>query len=95
MLIALDMLLGPTPEIVILGEKNSPSTTALLAALNHRYLPNKVVALRGPSSKATGSLDPLFKGKQAGKDATVFVCQNFSCQAPVEGAAALQAISAL
>jgi uncharacterized protein YyaL (SSP411 family) len=95
MLIALDMLLGPTPEIVILGEKDSTSTTALRTALNHRYLPNKVVALRSPSSNATGSLDPLFKGKQAAKDATVFICQNFSCQAPVEGAAALQAIAAL
>ena len=87
MLLALDMYLGPTPEIVILGDPNSPATQEILADLGRRYLPNKIVALRSAGAgQHEPVLDPMFAGKQmlAGEP-TVFVCQNFACQAPVAG----------
>jgi uncharacterized protein YyaL (SSP411 family) len=88
MLLALDMVLGPTPEIVVLGDPVHPETAAALAALRHRYVPNRVLACRAPDSLATLSpaLAPLFAGKQLdGPEPGVFICEHFACQAPHYG----------
>ncbi|MEX0977901.1 MAG: thioredoxin domain-containing protein, partial [Pirellulales bacterium] len=94
MLLALDMYFGPAPEIVILGDVDNPDTAAVLQALRHRYLPNRVVACRAPDSKGPTSavLDPLFAGKTlTGEQPAVFICENFACQSPVVGRAAAMA----
>lgn len=86
MLVALDLYFGPTPEIVVVGNLREADTAAALAALRHRYLPNKVVACRPPGTTSTSPLDPLFAGKEpAGAQPAVYVCENFACQAPVFG----------
>jgi uncharacterized protein len=88
MLQALDMYLGPTPEIVIIGQPTSADTATVLTELRHRYLPNKVVACRKPDGIAAASpaLAPLFAGKQlTGPEPGVFICENFACQAPLFG----------
>ncbi len=86
MLIALDMFIGPTPEIVVLGDPSSPETGKALANLRSRYVPNYVVACRKmPQTSRSSCLDPLFQGKQTSKEPTVYICQDFTCQAPVEG----------
>jgi len=95
-LIALDYLLGPTPEIVVLGPAEMRQKAVL--ALNRRYIPRRVLAARtGWETRATDDaarsarLDPLFTGKTAGSDPpSVYVCQNFACQAPVSGLAAAE-----
>ena len=93
MLMALDFSLGPTPEIVILGG-DDPDTAAALADLRRRFVPNKVVAGRLSADGSNGShqsaaLAALFEGKTRQAAApTVFVCENFACQAPVAGKAA-------
>ena len=98
MLLALDMYLGPTPEIVILADPQASATQQILADLRRRFLPNKIVALRTPNAtQCEPVLEPMFAGKQmlAGEP-TVFICQNFACQAPVTGiAAARQAFDQL
>ena len=48
MILALDMLQGPTPEIVLLGDAAGAAIRVVLDDLRSRYLPNKVVACRGP-----------------------------------------------
>jgi uncharacterized protein YyaL (SSP411 family) len=89
MLVALDMYLGPAPEIVLLGELEDAGTAAALAALRHRYVPNRVLAARAPAAGISGPLDPLFAGKALdGPQPGVFLCENFACQAPVFGRAA-------
>ena len=88
MLLALDLYLGPNPEIVILGDPNAGETAAALAALRHRFVPNKLVACRPPDRLAEGSraLAPVFAGKRLdGPEPGVFICQNFACQAPLFG----------
>jgi uncharacterized protein YyaL (SSP411 family) len=105
MLLALDLFLGPTKQIVVLGDRASPDTAAVLSALARRFVPNKVVACRAPSgggaahdtARRSAALDPLFAGKQlAGPEPAVFVCEQFACQAPVFGRdAALAAVEAL
>jgi uncharacterized protein YyaL (SSP411 family) len=95
-LLALDMYLGPTREIVVLGSGTSSDTAAALAELRHRFIPNKVVACRPPGSTAqrSAALDALFAGKALeGLEPGVFVCENFACQAPAFGREA--AIAAL
>ncbi len=91
MLLALDMHLGPAPEIALLGSLDESDTRAALRELWRRFIPNKVLALRAPDARgASPLLDPLFAGKQPlEKLPTVFVCENFACQAPVAGNAAV------
>ena len=86
LLIAADMLFGPTKEIAILGA--SKADVSLVAAdLSRRYAPNHVVAARTTDEAAhSAHLDPMFRGKQlANESVTVFVCENFACQGPVSG----------
>ncbi len=88
MLLALDFYLGPTPEIVFLGEPKSADTGAVLSELRHRFVPNKVVACRAPQSNAfrSAALDPLFAGKElSGPEPGLYICENFACQAPTFG----------
>jgi hypothetical protein len=91
MLLALEMFLGPTAEMVLLGDSTAPDLIAVLQELRRRFIPNKVVAMRPSvpgSIKPAGNalLDPLFAGK-AGQspEPTLYVCENFACQAPVTG----------
>jgi uncharacterized protein YyaL (SSP411 family) len=102
-LLALDFQLGPTHEIVLLGNPERGPTREALSDLWRRFVPRKVVACRGPgesgpserrgspSPSAASPLEPLFAGKQLGAEPTVFVCQNFACQAPVSGLAEARA----
>ncbi|MEM6799608.1 MAG: thioredoxin domain-containing protein [Planctomycetota bacterium] len=83
MLTALDLWLGPTPELVLSGDDG-----ALAAAIHRRFLPNRVVASRpGPAATETSPLlEATFAGKEAtGGEPTLFVCENQACQEPVVG----------
>ncbi|HTQ39589.1 MAG TPA: thioredoxin domain-containing protein [Pirellulales bacterium] len=91
MLLALDMFLGPTFEIVLLGNLVQTDTAAVLRELHGQFIPNKVVALRSPKAQTTSTfhstaLNPLFAGKTLlAAEPTLFICENFACQAPVGG----------
>ena len=94
MLIAADMQVGPMREIVLLGDASQGDTARVLADLRCRYLPNHLVACRTPDrTDQPGALEKAFRGKRLlAAEPTVYICENFACQAPVSGAeAALQA----
>ena len=86
-MIALDFYFGPTPEIVMLGDRNDPAVVDALKNLRKRFLPNYVLALRPPDGHGvSGHLDAMFEGRTVQLPApTVFVCENFACQAPTNG----------
>ncbi|MEX2027520.1 MAG: thioredoxin domain-containing protein, partial [Pirellulaceae bacterium] len=91
LLIALDMFLGPMPEIVILGSHDAAQ--AALQTVHNTYLPNRVIAFRpaGDSGYRSPHLGPLFEGKTPGKvEPTLYLCENFACQAPAMGPEAVQ-----
>lgn len=89
MLIALDFLLGPTPELVLVG--GDEQTAGVLSALYRRYLPNRVLARR-PAAQQTAALDELFAGKTSSADEpALYVCENFACQEPAIGKEAVLA----
>ncbi len=85
MLCALDFYLESPKEVAIVGPKESPETLTILKAIHSRFVPNKIVALLDPAEEGKGVEDeiPLLKEKtmQDGKP-TVYVCKNYTCQAP-------------
>ncbi len=85
MLLALDFHLGPTPELVLLAGADAAATQQVLSDLRGRFWPNKVVALR-PAPHESSALAELFAGRAPqGGDPALYVCENFTCAAPVVG----------
>ena len=86
-LLALDLELGPTYELVLAGNLDEESSQAILADLRGRFLPNKVLAFTGAGADSISSvLDELLRGKtMQGGAATLYVCEGFTCQAPARG----------
>ena len=86
---------GPSVEIVIVGTLDSSDTQEIIQAVRSVYLPNKVVLLKEPDDPAVIKLAPYTQAQQMidGK-ATVYICRNFACEAPLtdpeEVCAALQ-----
>jgi hypothetical protein len=86
MMIALDLSMGPSCEIVIVGDEDKEDTKAMLMALNSRFVPNKVVLFKAPGEKgdALAELAPFTKDmKMIDGKATAYVCTGGSCKQPV------------
>ena len=85
LMIALDFALGPSSEIVILGNPQKEDTAKMLQALRSKFVPRKVVILRSPveESYEITKIAKFTKSLQAeeGK-ATAFVCRNYVCNLP-------------
>ena len=86
MLCALDFYLGPVEEIAVVGAADQPEVVEVLRMLRREFRPSQVVAWK--ASKDDGSL-PLLKDRAALGNVTTYICENFTCQAPLVGAAAL------
>ncbi|MFN0021048.1 MAG: thioredoxin domain-containing protein [Pirellulaceae bacterium] len=85
LLIALDMYLGPMPEIVVVGPNNAEMASTLVD-LQQRFIPRCVIGRGTPGQQHSQHLAPLFAGRtSAGEYPSVFICENFACQAPVSG----------
>ena len=83
LLCALDFHLNKPKEIVVVGKHDEPQTAALLKEISKLYLPNSVLQLVGPD-EALENISPLLRGKaQIDGKPTVYVCENFTCSAPV------------
>jgi uncharacterized protein YyaL (SSP411 family) len=83
MLCALDFYLSQPQEIVVVGDRQDPATRELLAMIHSLYLPNMTLQLAS-GTDALEKLSPLLEGKiQIQGKPTVYVCQNFTCSAPV------------
>lgn len=93
LLIALDYLVGPTTEIVILGAAGDAATAQSIHGLRTKYIPNKVVAFREKVDhpESSHALDPIFLGRRPGLvPPTVYLCEKFVCQSPLQGRKATQ-----
>ncbi|MCA9121351.1 MAG: thioredoxin domain-containing protein, partial [Planctomycetales bacterium] len=85
MLIAADMSLSPAREIVMLGIEHD-TLRRVANSLAQNYIPNLVVAARTDDPRTNSPhLQPIFEGKQVSDGpVSVFICENFACQAPVD-----------
>ena len=88
---SLDYGLGPSLELVIVGEEGGEDTRALLRAARGRFLPNKVVLLRPPGEAGDVlALVPWIEHHaQVDGHATAYVCRDHECRLPVTDADAL------
>jgi hypothetical protein len=89
MLCALDFYLSTPKEIVLIGAAGEPDMVALQKIVWKNYLPNRVIAQTNAGTQ-DGELIPLLRQRpQPEAKATAFVCENFTCQTPVNSPAAL------
>jgi uncharacterized protein YyaL (SSP411 family) len=88
---ALDLYLGPTREVAIVGDAGDPATTALTdVVLRESYRPNVVLAIGSGEGDARV---PLLEGRaRVGGLATAYVCERFACKAPVTNPRDLDAL---
>ncbi len=87
LLVALDMHIGPTSQIVLVGSRDNADTAEVLRELWRRFIPNRVLAGRDTTEHASPTaLEKLFAGKKLGEhQPTVYVCEAFTCAAPTHG----------
>jgi uncharacterized protein YyaL (SSP411 family) len=78
-LAALERLLYPPIEIVVVGDPHSPATRALRAEVTSRLIPASVTIT------ATGGEEeiPLLAGRAAQDEPTAYVCEHYVCRAPM------------
>jgi len=85
LMIALDFALGPSSEVVIVGNPENEDTTKMLKALESRYLPRKVVLFR-QSNKVHDEIVNLAKFTEflvtIDGRTTAYVCRNCVCGLP-------------
>ncbi len=86
LLSVLDFVFGPSYEVVIIGKRGEKDTQLLINGLNKTFLPNKVVIFRedGGQQQVLDAIASYTKDYQSiGGKATVYVCQNYTCDLPV------------
>lgn len=90
MLAAVDLWLGPTRELVLMGI--GPDAEAIAAELRASYAPRTVLAGRIGPCHPSALLESTFEGKSSiNGEATLYVCQDHTCGEPIVGAAAIRA----
>jgi hypothetical protein len=86
MLVAVEDSLGKPRQIVIAGKKDSPETKALVKEVHRHFLPNTIVILADASEgqKHLGERNEAIRAMSLvdGQPAA-YVCENFTCKAPV------------
>jgi uncharacterized protein YyaL (SSP411 family) len=95
LLIAADLLLGPLYELVLIPGSDAEENNQTLAGVRASYQPNRVLASVGKNPSP--QLAALLADRPAiNNRATLYVCQGFTCQAPLVGKEAiLSALAAL
>ena len=92
MLNALDFYLGPVQEIAVVGQATHPEVIEVLRHLRYPFRPHQVVVWKasGETSKELAEMLPLLKDRGSLGPVTTYVCENFTCAAPVVGSQALR-----
>jgi uncharacterized protein YyaL (SSP411 family) len=90
---AADFLERGKQQIVLAGDKTAPEFQALLKVVQSRLLPNAVI-LHADGGEGQAWLskhnEALAEMKPVSDKPAAYVCQNYTCQAPVTEAAALE-----
>jgi uncharacterized protein YyaL (SSP411 family) len=88
-LAALDFMIGPSQEIVIVESQNAEGTKAMIETIHKRFVPNTVLLLRpaGQEGERITTLSPFTKDLQATDGgAAVYLCEHQSCREdPITG----------
>jgi len=93
--VALDFHLSKKMQIVIAGKNSDAGVQELLQTVHKHFIPNKIILL---ADQAEGQqylaqkLEFLKDLKMQGNKATVYVCENFTCQLPLTSSSDLDAL---
>jgi uncharacterized protein YyaL (SSP411 family) len=92
-LIALDFLLGSARELAVIAGSDAAEFAAVLETIATRFQPHKVVAPSTPEQAARlAEKLPLLAGRSARDDkTTTYICEHFTCSAPLVGVAGVEA----
>ncbi|MDK2912320.1 MAG: uncharacterized protein PWR29_1277 [Methanolobus sp.] len=84
LLCALDFALGPSREIVVVGDPESIETKEIISDINKEFIPNKVVILKPAGKDEEISAIARYVSDMGMKDGrtTVHICQNYNCNLP-------------
>ncbi len=90
---ALDLHLGPTREVAIVGDRADPATRELVdAVVAERWLPNVALARADPADRDAREHVPLLRDRGLVQDhPAAYVCERFTCLLPVTDGPALTA----
>ena len=88
MIAVMGELLDPPAHVVIAGKRGEASTEALLKSLRQAFHPGLALLLAEEGQALPGYAQGF---KMKAGQAQAYVCQGFSCKAPMEDAAALSA----
>ncbi len=89
LLAALDRYTSPTREVALIAPANQPnSIDSMAAVIRSRYRPHVVLAGGGEGA----AVPALLAGRPAPNGAAAYVCESFSCRAPVGSAAELETL---
>ncbi len=78
MLVALDYSLGKPRQIVLAGETKTENAQALLQEVHRHFLPHKILL-----HAADGNDEAVQAMKPVDGQPAIYVCENFTCKAPV------------
>ena len=85
MMTGVDFAIGPSFEIVIVGDKDNKDTQKIIQNIYSIYLPNKVIILKEIKTKELSikKLVPFIKDySQIKNQTTIYICKNQQCQLP-------------
>jgi uncharacterized protein YyaL (SSP411 family) len=84
-LCALDLYLGPSREVAIIGDPGDERTRSLVAeVVRARFLPNAVLAVADPRDRDAAEGVALLRDRpQIDHLPTAYVCERFTCRLPV------------
>ncbi len=86
-----DFLIGPSFEVVIVGNSDSKDTNKILNSINSIFCPNKIIVLKPPEninnnintiSEIKELIPYISDMKMINKKPTIYICSNFSCKKP-------------
>ena len=84
-LIGVDFILGPTYEVIIIGNPDKDDTKKILSALRQNYLPRKVVIFRSAGKKGQ-DIDRIINfnlsSEKTTEKATAYICKDYICISP-------------
>ncbi len=83
---ALDFAIGPSQEIVIVGEPSDHTTHEMVGAVHQAFLPNRSLLFKpvGEEGENLASVSGYSRMLQSvGQMATAYICENYACQTPI------------
>jgi hypothetical protein len=83
MLLALRLHMGPSIQLGVLGVPGSQELEHVLATVHGTWMPNKVLALGDLRESENTRKIPLLHGKQPVEPLSIYVCHQFTCDAPM------------